>query len=50
MAKQPDFVRVVVAVDPSGSGDVDNADNDAIGIVVCALRNGRECLSLKIAP
>ena len=35
--KQPDFVRVVVAVDPSGSGDVDNADNDAIGIVVCAL-------------
>lgn len=33
----PDFVRVVVAVDPSGSGDVDNADNDAIGIVVAAL-------------
>lgn len=33
----PDFVRVVVAVDPSGSGDVDNADNDAIGIVVVAL-------------
>jgi predicted phage terminase large subunit-like protein len=30
----PDFVRVVVAVDPSGSGDADNADNDAIGIVV----------------
>jgi predicted phage terminase large subunit-like protein len=35
--KVPDFVRIVVAVDPSGSGDVDNADNDAIGIVVCAL-------------
>lgn len=35
--KLPDFVRVVVAVDPSGSGDVDNADNDAIGIVVAAL-------------
>lgn len=34
---RPDFVRVVVAVDPSGSGDVDNADNDAIGIVVAAL-------------
>lgn len=33
----PDFVRVVVAVDPSGSGDTDNADNDAIGIVVAAL-------------
>lgn len=33
----PDFVRVVVAVDPSGSGDSDNADNDAIGIVVAAL-------------
>jgi phage terminase large subunit-like protein len=30
----PDFVRVVVGVDPSGSGDEDNADNDAIGIVV----------------
>ena len=33
----PEFVRVVVAVDPSGSGDADNADNDAIGIVVCGL-------------
>jgi phage terminase large subunit-like protein len=33
----PDFVRVVVTVDPSGSGDVDNADNDAIGIIVAAL-------------
>lgn len=33
----PDFVRVVVAVDPSGSGDADNADNDAIGIIVAAL-------------
>lgn len=30
----PDFVRVIVGVDPSGSGDVDNADNDAIGICV----------------
>lgn len=30
----PDMVRIVVAVDPSGSGDADNADNDAIGIVV----------------
>jgi phage terminase large subunit-like protein len=33
----PPFVRVVVAVDPSGSGDVDNADNDAIGIAVAGL-------------
>lgn len=33
----PDFVRVVIGVDPSGSGDVDNADNDAIGIVAGAL-------------
>ena len=33
----PDMVRIVVAVDPSGSGDVDNADNDAIGIVVVGL-------------
>lgn len=33
----PDMVRIVVAVDPSGSGDTDNADNDAIGIVVAGL-------------
>ena len=33
----PDFVRVVVGVDPSGSGDIDNADNDAIGICAGAL-------------
>ena len=33
----PDFVRVVVAVDPSGADDADNADNDAIGIVVAGL-------------
>jgi hypothetical protein len=33
----PQFVRVVVGVDPSGSGDEDNADNDEIGIVVGAL-------------
>ena len=29
----PDFVRVIVGVDPSGSGDVANADNDAIASV-----------------
>lgn len=33
----PDFVRVVVGVDPSGADDEDNADNDEIGIVVGAL-------------
>jgi len=36
-ADLPEFVRVVVGVDPSGSGDVDNADNDAIGICVGAI-------------
>jgi len=33
----PQLIRVVVAVDPSGSDDADNADNDAIGIVVAGL-------------
>lgn len=33
----PELVRVVVAVDPSGAGDSDNADNDAIGIVVAGI-------------
>lgn len=35
--KVPDFVRVVIGVDPSGSGDSDNSDNDAIGIVIAGL-------------
>ena len=35
--RTPEFVRVVIGVDPSGSGDVDNADNDAIGISVVGL-------------
>ena len=35
--KLPDMVRKVVAVDPSGADDADNADNDAIGIVVAGL-------------
>lgn len=35
--KVPDMVRIVVAVDPSGSGDADNADNDAIGIIVAGI-------------
>lgn len=33
----PDMVRVVVAVDPSGADDEDNAHNDAIGIIVCGI-------------
>ncbi|MEY4760674.1 MAG: hypothetical protein RLZZ200_530 [Pseudomonadota bacterium] len=33
----PQMVRVVVGVDPSGSGDEDNADNDEIGIHVGGL-------------
>jgi phage terminase large subunit-like protein len=33
----PQLIRIVVAVDPSGSGDEDNADNDEIGIVVIGL-------------
>jgi len=35
--KLPDMVRIAIAVDPSGSGDIDNADNDAIGIIVAGL-------------
>jgi phage terminase large subunit-like protein len=33
----PDMVRIVVAVDPSGADDENNADNDAIGIIVAGL-------------
>lgn len=33
----PEFLRVVVAVDPSGSDDEENTENDAIGIHVAAL-------------
>ena len=33
----PDFVRVIVGVDPSGSDDEDNAANDEIGVVIGAL-------------
>lgn len=35
--KVPEMVRIVVAVDPSGSDDIDNIDNDAIGIAVAGL-------------
>jgi PBSX family phage terminase large subunit len=43
----PEMVRVAVAVDPSGSGDVDNADNDAIGIVVAGLGTDGNCYVLE---
>lgn len=33
----PQMIRVVVAVDPSGSDEEDNAENDEIGIVVAGL-------------
>jgi phage terminase large subunit-like protein len=33
----PDMVRIVVAIDPSGASDQDNAHNDAIGIIVAGL-------------
>jgi len=33
----PQLLRVVVAVDPSGSDDKDNANNDEIGIIVAGL-------------
>lgn len=33
----PDMVRIVVGVDPSGADDIDNADNDEIGIAVGGL-------------
>lgn len=51
----PDMVRIVVAVDPSGSGDIDNADNDEIGIAVAGLgTDGNayvlEDCSVKVGP
>lgn len=35
--KVPDLVRVAVSVDPSGSGDETNQDNDEIGIIVVGI-------------
>jgi hypothetical protein len=51
----PDMQRIVVAVDPSGSGDEDNSGNDDIGIIVAGLGtdgNGYvlEDLTLKAGP
>lgn len=51
----PDMQRIVVAVDPSGAGDEDNAGNDEIGVVLAGLGsdgNGYvlEDISLKGGP
>lgn len=51
----PDFVRVVVAVDPSGASDDEATNNDDIGILVAGLgTDGRayvlEDLTLKAGP
>lgn len=51
----PDMIRIVIAVDPSGAGDVDNADNDAIGIMVVGLGTDGICyviedLTVKAGP
>lgn len=51
----PEMQRMIVAVDPSGSGDEDNADNDEIGITVGGLgEDGNayllEDLTLKAGP
>jgi len=51
----PDMVRIVVAVDPSGAGDKDNAHNDAIGIIVAGLGTDGYCyimedLTVKAGP
>jgi hypothetical protein len=54
-AKLPDWQRIAIGVDPSGADDDEGADNDEIGIVVCALgRDGHgyvlEDCSLKCGP
>jgi len=51
----PDMQRIVISVDPSGASDIDNTDNDDIGITVCSLGtdgNGYllEDLTVKAGP
>jgi len=53
--KIPELIRMVVAVDPSGSDDVDNLENDEIGIMVGGLgTDGKayilEDLTVKAGP
>lgn len=43
----PDMVRIAIGVDPSGSDDTDNADNDAIGIIVTGLGTDGNCYVLE---
>ncbi len=55
MPSRDEFQRIIVAVDPSGSGDEENTNNDAIGIVVAGLGvDGRayllEDLTVKAGP
>jgi PBSX family phage terminase large subunit len=45
----PDMVRIVVGVDPSGAGDEENADNDAIGIVAAGLGVDGNCYVIEDA-
>lgn len=45
--KVPQLIRIVIGVDPSGSGDTDNADNDAIGIIVGGLGIDGNCYILQ---
>jgi phage terminase large subunit-like protein len=45
----PDMVRIVIGVDPSGAGDEDNADNDAIGIVCAGLGRDGVCYIMEDA-
>jgi len=51
----PDFLRIVIPVDPSGSDDIDNLDNDEIGIMAIGLgTDGKayllEDLTVKAGP
>lgn len=51
----PDMVRIGIGVDPSGSGDENNADNDEIGICVAGLGTDGNCyvledLTIKAGP
>ena len=55
LTDQPEMQRIIIAVDPSGAGDEENEENDAIGIIVGALGtdgNGYvlEDLTLKAGP
>lgn len=45
----PQFSRVVIAVDPSGSDDVDNEGNDPIGVVAAGLGYDGICYILEDA-